>query len=205
MTLLAAHLRANLVAYLALVIALGGTSYAAVQLPRNSVGAPQIKKNAVAQVELRRNAVTSAKVKNRSLRTGDLAVGVLPPDAWIDVDVLGNNPPPRTDARLPRVQRTVTTPRAGDLLVQLQVRSLRATCTAGPARVGLYLDEQPVDGTAQGGLEPARPIMVTAVVPSVAAGPHELALHVYCSQGATENTSGLLTETPWSWVVRLLP
>ena len=33
------HIRANTVAYLALFVALGGTSYAAVSLPRNSVGA----------------------------------------------------------------------------------------------------------------------------------------------------------------------
>ena len=48
---------ALVVACLALTIALGGTSYAAVTLPRNSVGTPQLK----------RNAVNSAKVKNRSL------------------------------------------------------------------------------------------------------------------------------------------
>jgi hypothetical protein len=57
------HLRANLVAYLALFVALGGTSYAAASLPRNSVGATQ----------LRSNAVTSSKVKNRSLTTSDLS------------------------------------------------------------------------------------------------------------------------------------
>ena len=34
----------NVVATLALFIALGGTSYAVTQLPRNSVGAPQIKR-----------------------------------------------------------------------------------------------------------------------------------------------------------------
>jgi hypothetical protein len=57
------HLRANAVAYLALSIALGGTSYAAASLPRNSVGTTQLKNN----------AVTSAKVKNRSLTTSDFS------------------------------------------------------------------------------------------------------------------------------------
>ena len=37
------HARQNVVAYLALFIALGGTSYAAFNLPANSVGAQQIK------------------------------------------------------------------------------------------------------------------------------------------------------------------
>ncbi len=63
-----AHVRANLIAYLALFIALGGTSYAAVKLPKNSVGAKQIKKN----------AVTSSKVKNGSLRAKDFPTGELP-------------------------------------------------------------------------------------------------------------------------------
>src|SRR5437879_11616734 len=57
------HLRSNAVAYLALFVALGGTSYAAVSLPRNSVGTAQLKSS----------AVTSAKVRNGSLATIDLS------------------------------------------------------------------------------------------------------------------------------------
>lgn len=53
----------NVVATLALFVALGGTSYAAVKLPKNSVGSTQ----------LRANAVTGAKVKNRSLTVDDLS------------------------------------------------------------------------------------------------------------------------------------
>src|SRR4051794_28056750 len=60
------HLKRNAVAYLALFVALGGTSYAAIKLPANSVGSKQI----------RRNAVTSAKVKNGTLRATDFARGV---------------------------------------------------------------------------------------------------------------------------------
>ncbi|CAB4882534.1 unannotated protein [freshwater metagenome] len=52
---------ANLTATLALFIALGGVSYAAVKLPANSVGTAQIKSN----------AVTGAKVKNKSLTAAD--------------------------------------------------------------------------------------------------------------------------------------
>jgi hypothetical protein len=48
-----AHLRRNTVGYLALTIALGGTSYAAVQLPRDSVGAEQLRSGAVGRSELR--------------------------------------------------------------------------------------------------------------------------------------------------------
>jgi hypothetical protein len=61
------HLRGNVVAYLALSVALGGTSYAAVKLPRNSVGTTQIKAD----------AVTSAKVRNGSLLAKDFKAGQL--------------------------------------------------------------------------------------------------------------------------------
>lgn|SRR5262245_38009733 len=45
----ATHIRANVVAYLALFFALGGTSFAAAQtlVPRNSVGSPQVIDNSL--------------------------------------------------------------------------------------------------------------------------------------------------------------
>ena len=46
------HLRGNVVAYLALFVALGGTSYAAVALPANSVGARQIRNHSITPVKL---------------------------------------------------------------------------------------------------------------------------------------------------------
>jgi len=55
------------IASAALAISLGGTSYAAMQLPRNSVGTAQLKKD----------AVTSAKIRNFSLRPWDF-LGKLP-------------------------------------------------------------------------------------------------------------------------------
>jgi hypothetical protein len=62
---------ANVVAFLALAVALGGTSYAAITLPRNSVGPKQLKAN----------AVMSAKVKNGSLLKKDFKAGQLPAGA----------------------------------------------------------------------------------------------------------------------------
>lgn len=53
---------------IALFVALGGASYAAVKIPKNSVGASQIKKN----------AVSSSKVKDRSLLATDFKAGQLP-------------------------------------------------------------------------------------------------------------------------------
>jgi hypothetical protein len=41
------HIRSNAVAYVALFVALGGTSYAALKLPANSVGNRQIKNHSI--------------------------------------------------------------------------------------------------------------------------------------------------------------
>jgi len=51
MTRILNHARNNLVAYIALFIALGGTSYAAMSLPAASVGARQIKNHSIAPVK----------------------------------------------------------------------------------------------------------------------------------------------------------
>jgi hypothetical protein len=60
------------VACLALSVALGGTSYAAIKLPKNSVGTKQLKKNAVSGPKIKANAVTGAKVANNSLTGADV-------------------------------------------------------------------------------------------------------------------------------------
>jgi hypothetical protein len=57
----------NVMATVGVFIALGGTSYAVAQLPKNSVGSKQI----------RANAVTGKKVKDGSLTTADFAKGQL--------------------------------------------------------------------------------------------------------------------------------
>jgi len=70
---------AMMVACLALLVALGGTSVAAVnQLGRNTVGPLQIRNGAVTRPKIRNNAVNSSKVANRSLLRVDFAPGQLP-------------------------------------------------------------------------------------------------------------------------------
>jgi hypothetical protein len=69
---------AMIVACVALVVALGGVSYAASVLPSNSVGTAQLKKGAVSGKKLRKGAVTSPKVKDGSLLANDFEAGQLP-------------------------------------------------------------------------------------------------------------------------------
>jgi len=98
MAKLSLFLRNNCVGLLALFVALGGTSYAAVKLPKNSVGSAQIKSGAVNTSELRNravknadlgsgavtgskikgNSVTSSKIKPGSLLISDFKTGELP-------------------------------------------------------------------------------------------------------------------------------
>ena len=45
------HLRANVIAYLALFVALGGTSYAAISLPAGSVGTRQLRNGSITPIK----------------------------------------------------------------------------------------------------------------------------------------------------------
>ena len=51
----------------ALFVALGGTSYAAIKVPKNSVGSKQLKKNAVTGSKIKNGAVTAAKINPSGL------------------------------------------------------------------------------------------------------------------------------------------
>jgi hypothetical protein len=69
---------ALVVAVMALIVALAGTSYAVTSLSKNSVGAKQIKRGAVRTSELAKDAVKTKKVKDGSLLKADFASGQLP-------------------------------------------------------------------------------------------------------------------------------
>ena len=70
---------ALVVACVALLVALGGTSYATVlQVPRASVGTPQLKRNAVTPAKIAPNAVRTGHVLNGSLLVADFKAGQIP-------------------------------------------------------------------------------------------------------------------------------
>ena len=60
------------VAFSALVVALGGTSYAVTKIDPRSVGSKELKKNAVARAHLKRNAVNASKVAPNTLKGADI-------------------------------------------------------------------------------------------------------------------------------------
>jgi hypothetical protein len=71
------HLTSNLVAYLALFVALGGSSYAAVQLTPGSVRTRALARGAVTHRKLAADSVTTANVADRSLTRADFKLGAL--------------------------------------------------------------------------------------------------------------------------------
>jgi hypothetical protein len=150
---------ALLVAVLALVVAMGGTSYAALSIGRNSVGSKQ----------LRSNAVKSAKVKNGSLLARDFKAGQLPAGAPGATGAAGpqgvagpqgeagptqgkargfSDPAAASLAVTDKFTITTTTP--GSLYVSASLDTAVGGCTAAADckfHFGLYVDGKPVPGT----------------------------------------------------------
>ena len=77
---------ANVMASIAVFIALGGTGVAAVSLSKNSVGTKQIKRNAVKEPDIARNAVGASEIRTNAIRGIDVADGGLG-----SFDILDNN------------------------------------------------------------------------------------------------------------------
>ncbi len=120
---------ALVIACLALGIALGGTSVAAVsQLGRNTVGTAQLKNAAVTNPKLRNSSVTSAKVANRSLLRADFAPGQIPAGATGPAGPAGPAGPPGVSG-LERVEVTSVTSSA-------ITRTASIACPAGKRLLG---------------------------------------------------------------------
>ena len=64
---------ALVISIIALIIALGGTSYAAFSVPKNSVGSKQLRKNAVTTKKIAGRAVTGAKLANGAVTGAKIA------------------------------------------------------------------------------------------------------------------------------------
>jgi hypothetical protein len=66
---------ANVMASVALFVALGGASYAAVSLPRDSVGTRQLREDAVTHSKLANGSVDTGQLQDRSVEASKLALG----------------------------------------------------------------------------------------------------------------------------------
>lgn len=76
-------LKHNAIALAALFIALGGTSYAAVAIPKDSVGARQLRRGAVTATKIHSGAITPGKLSSKSFGGRILYLTELNPDGSV--------------------------------------------------------------------------------------------------------------------------
>jgi hypothetical protein len=81
---------ANTISLIALFVALGGTSLAAVTLTKNSVGAKQIKKNAVGVSEIKKNAVRASELNRNAVGASELRANAVASGEIADNSVGGS-------------------------------------------------------------------------------------------------------------------
>lgn len=124
---------ANVMATVAVFIALGGGAYAALSLPagsvtsreiaRNAVRAKQIKKRSVRKKEVARNAIRSRKIKDGKVKSFDLADAAVAEAKLADAAV--------STAKL--ADGSVTPPKLGDVsFARVEGSGSTSSSTAGP-------------------------------------------------------------------------
>jgi hypothetical protein len=195
------HLRDNSVAYVALLVALGGTSYAAVEvangsittkkLDKGAVTAPKIRAKAVTDDKIKDGAVTGAKVRDRSLSGADLPVGLVPADGYMVESMAFSSDPVAAPDSLGALSLPITLPRAGTAHVRAFVAQAVLTCSSGSGTAGLYADGTPLPGTglAMPGPGSDRPMQLVGSI-ALSAGAHVVTVGVDCSSGTVQSIVG---------------
>ncbi|MGN6216377.1 MAG: hypothetical protein ACTHN7_05405 [Solirubrobacterales bacterium] len=105
---------ANVMATIAVFAAIGGSAYAATQLPKNSVGAKQLKKNAVTTAKVKDGAITGQKIKLSTLGTVPSAATAGSAGTAANADALGGKPASAFAAST--IVRSATVSAAGTLV-----------------------------------------------------------------------------------------
>lgn len=171
------HVRSNVVAYLALLVAMSGTSYAAVQIANgsvttrklannavvsakvrnegiksidvrnNAIGSGDLRDNAVNSSDLQDGSVSSVDVKDRSLMRRDLATAAVPGKADVFVSQPGAGDPVATPDASGIHPFAFTLERSEKVMLRFFAGALGVTCSAGAGQVGLYIDGAPVADT----------------------------------------------------------
>jgi hypothetical protein len=168
------HLRRNLVAYLALAIAIStGTAYAAAAIPNGSVTAAKLHKN----------AVTSTKVKNGTIKPKDLKK-----PTYVQSTNLALGTPPAVPDVISLAPYDFRLPTKGRTSVTVFIPTIGGGCDSGnpdQPTIGLYIDNVPIPGTAANVPAPAndRSVQLTATLP-LGAGAHAGRVGITCPGGS---------------------
>jgi hypothetical protein len=133
---------ANVMATIALFIALGGASYAAVKLPKNSVGTKQIKNKSITGAKIATGAITGGKIAPRSIGGPALnlsSIGTVPSAAQATNAAHATSADTATRAATAERAEAVPPPEALHVVTNFEPGcSATATGTLGP--VGFYKD-----------------------------------------------------------------
>jgi len=128
---------ANVMSVVAVFIALGGTSFAISQLPKNSVGSKQLKKNSVTAAKIRKGAITGAKIKLSTLGPVPSAVRAGTAgraDTAADASTLQGNAAGafvRGNAQVFSVRRQLEIGESDQLVAVPNIGTMNAKCTMG--------------------------------------------------------------------------
>lgn len=130
------------VACIALLVALGGTSYAtALNVPRNSVGTLELQRNAVKAAKIAPNAVRTGHVLDGSLLVADFKAGQIPQGPKGDKGDKGD----KGEKGAPGVSGYQVV-EATNQFVNAFVRPLSVNCPAGKKVLGGGVVSTPVGG-----------------------------------------------------------
>jgi hypothetical protein len=188
---------AMFVACLALLVALGGTSYATVlSVPTNSVGTPELKRRAVTAEKIAQNAVRSLHVANGTLGAADFQPGQLP-RATEGVSAVSTSPFPPIPPVLTNqhtglalnLDAAFTTSRDGKLLLILNFWA-ELRCATSPTRWWWLTLDGSVVRSSVSFVVSAESLTLTAITAqSVPAGSHTLGVGAMCFEGETMGSS----------------
>ena len=182
------HLRNNLVAYVALAVALGtGTAYAAAAIPNGSVTA----------AKLHTNAVTSNKIKNGTIKPKDIKK-----PTYVQSTNLALGTPPDVPDLISVAPYDFTLPTKGRTSVTVFIPTIGGGCDSGnpdQPTIGLYIDNVPVAATAA--TVPAsandRSVQLTATLP-LNAGLHAGRVGITCSGASQPNNINAPGAKSWT-------
>jgi hypothetical protein len=188
---------ANVTATLALFVALGGSSYAALQLPKASVGPKQLKKNAVSSPKVKRGSLLlsdfkrSQRAKLRGASGPPGAPGLSgppgPTQGFADTQFAGAMPSQNPEGE--HIARVMTVSTSGRLYV-FGRGTLDVNCSVGGGRAGLYVDGVPVAASGMDYPEgmPATNVSVWGLSAPVGPGQHTISLETDCTLGNSMGT-----------------
>jgi hypothetical protein len=195
---------ANVMATVAVFIALGGTSYG---LATGAIGSREIKDNTIRSKDVRNNEIRSRDVRDRSLLAKDFKAGQLPAGPAGRAGPAGaegpQGPPGPTFAGFKddddpvaspdflttgaHGQATITAPASGRLLaIFSSAAGVSVNCSSGNGTLGLYVDGVAVPNTQRNftsGSFTGADVILGVTANGLPAGGHTIQLGLDCTTG----------------------